>query len=682
MGEPYGSSVTYYEQLSFGYSTDREDADMDDQTRQMIDDATAGLRHDPELRLDVEKELLTHLQQAAEAFRAAGCEDAEGQARKVFGSPLELAGELVSGNARRMKLRALARLALQALVVPAAIVLALWLGYGGLVRLQRIPRVIGPLVRDFDMPSDPFMEVVNRYGELRLSPFDARTQDNTSDYRERYYALLAAHPHDPRYYGYVITSLSGSPMSEVELRKGMQLDPDNALYPYLLSRKYLQTAFIGKSNPRPYDPIRQASIDYELKNRQDLERAIQEIRVGLNKPYLKDHKDDVVNYKMTELPAPADCAAYYEQTMPVYAELYPQYAAYRQIARAIPVYAELLIQEGRTDEALALLRQWKRLPLQMMQDSHGLIGVLVANAMAKILGKQTAAIYEYMGKDALAAQTRQELAAMTAPVNRYASGKAITGNEILAGTNIFAGSAGWIQSRLGNRSIVDASNRAVLTPQRVMGYKMMEEFALALLLVVLALLIIGLAIAQCMLFFRLRSAKSAPILLLPGWRQVARILLLGVLLPLAVYAVYSLLPIAGRGVGVQHHLARFTVEMLVLCGLLVSLPWLLTVRFIRRRCGQLGVPVLAGRRQQRDPRYRLYFGTVARSLIPIYALALLAVVLVCRPALHYQEREAYRQDRLFFVHRGEIRPRLEAKIADRLRSEVLQATAQLAREAK
>ena len=48
----------------------------------------------------------------------------------------------------------------------------------------------------------------------------------------------------------------------------------------------------------------------------------------------------------------------------------------------------------------------------------------------------------------------------------------------------------------------------------------------------LALIIIGLAIAQSVLFFHLRSAKSVPILLLPYWQQVARILLLGVFLPL------------------------------------------------------------------------------------------------------------------------------------------------------
>jgi len=650
---------------------------MDDRTTQFVDDATAGLRHDPELRLDVRKELLTHLEQTTEDCRAEGCEDAEEQARKTFGSPLELAGELVSGNARRMKLRALARLALQALVVPAAIVLALWLGYGGLVRLQRIPRVFGPVFNDFDMPPVPFAQALDRYAEVRLSPFDAGTQDQ-ADFRERYHALLAAHPHDRRYYAYVMVDFTGfSIVSEAELRQGMQLDPDNALYPYLLSRKYLQSAFTEKSGPKSYDPIRQVSVDYDVKNRQVLEQAMQEIRQGLSKPYLKDYKEEVINDKMLELPPPADCAAYYEQSARVYAELCPQYAAYRSVARAIPMYAELLIREGRTDEALALLSQWKQLPQQMMQDSHGLLGVLVANASTRILGEQTAAIYEYLGKDTLAAQTRTELAALTAPVNRYMSRKAVTGNEIMEGTNIFAGRAGWVQSRLGDRSLVDANNRAVLAPQRVMGYKMLEEFALSLLLVVLALIIIGLAIAQFVLFFRLRSAKSVPILLLPGWRQLARILLLGVLLPLAVYAGYSLLPIAGRGVSVEQHLARFTVEMVVLCGLLIGLPWLLTVRFIRRRCVQLDVPVPPRGAGRRDPQYRLYAGTVARSLIPVYALALLAVVLVCRPALQYQERAAYRQDRLFFVHKGETRPRLEAQVTVRLRGEVLQAAEKL-----
>ena len=617
--------------------------------------------------------LLTHLEQTAEECRAEGCDEAESleRARKTFGSLLELAAELVSGNTRRMKLRALARLALQALVVPAAIALALWLGYGGLVRLQRIPRrALEYLTRyNVEFTQAAYANAAYRFSMLPLYPNgNISSEDGLSQYYHALHSLLNAHPNDRRYHAYVI-SASFSQMQEdsmqdyeTALQQGMQLDPDNALY------HYLQWQISGG----PYDQKQFALLMHE-------------IRLGLNKPYLKDYKDEVISDRLAELPPAMDCADYYEQTLLVKNELYFHYEIYRQIARSIPIYAEILIKDGRTDEALELLRQWKRLPSQIMQDSHGMLGVMVANECARELGTQTAAIYQYLGRDELAAQTRQELALLTAPVNRYMAKKSLAVNDLMKRTNFVAGSAGWIDSRLRSRVIVDADDRAALIPQRVMGYKIMEEFALSLLLVVLALCIIGLWITQDVFLYRLRAARAVPILLLPGWRQVARILLVGVFLPLAAYAGYSLLPIAGRGVGVEHNLPRFIIEMLLLGGLLIALPWLLTVLIIRRRCGQLDVPVppiKAGWALRRDPRYRLYFGTVARSLVPIYALVLLAVVLVCRPALHYQERAAYQQDRLFFVHHGETMPRLEAQTATRLRSEVLQMAEKLEREAK
>lgn len=113
---------------------------MDERITQFVEDVTGGLAADRELRLDVQHELTDHLERTAEAFREEGMDDAAStaQALKVFGAPVEIAGELLEANKRRMHWRALLRLALQAVAIPAAIIVAVLLGYSGLVRIQDV----------------------------------------------------------------------------------------------------------------------------------------------------------------------------------------------------------------------------------------------------------------------------------------------------------------------------------------------------------------------------------------------------------------------------------------------------------------------------------------------------------------------------------------------------------------
>lgn len=81
---------------------------MDERFTQFVEDVTGGLAADRELRLDVQHELADHLERTAEAFREEGMDDAAStaQALKVFGAPVEIAGELLEANKRRMHWRA------------------------------------------------------------------------------------------------------------------------------------------------------------------------------------------------------------------------------------------------------------------------------------------------------------------------------------------------------------------------------------------------------------------------------------------------------------------------------------------------------------------------------------------------------------------------------------------------
>ena len=65
-------------------------------------EAAAGLKGDRELYLEIKTELQTHLEDKAAHFARAGHDEAESitLAKKSFGSPLDMAAELLRGQSR------------------------------------------------------------------------------------------------------------------------------------------------------------------------------------------------------------------------------------------------------------------------------------------------------------------------------------------------------------------------------------------------------------------------------------------------------------------------------------------------------------------------------------------------------------------------------------------------------
>ena len=62
--------------------------------------------------------------------------------------------------------------------------------------------------------------------------------------------------------------------------------------------------------------------------------------------------------------------------------------------------------------------------------------------------------------------------------------------------------------------------------------------------------------------------------------------------------------------------------------------------------------------------YGLYYGTLARTLMPVYACAILFVGVVCMPYLQQRESVLLRQDTLLFIgsHGGGIEGRLTQRL--------------------
>jgi len=645
---------------------------MDTRIPQLLDEATAGLQDDPELRLDIKAELRTHLDATAQALREEGMseEESTAEALKQFGSPVEMAGELLEANRTRMQHRALVRLAIRRLLIPAAVLVALWVGYGGMVQLQQLTQELEGIFRNFQMQMGPFAQAAMHYAELPLSPKIAFYRkvpntdplDNPSWDMAYFNQFINMHQGDTHCFAYAISRVD-SPARMEDLRKGRQLEPENALYDYLLAREYLRGSY-------HYDHVRQTELILVIDNRSNFDKAMQELRRGLDKPYLRDYQQDILREELARLPHSSRYTEYYQRALVSKRILTPTYACFRELCRLMPEYAEMLIQEGRTAEALSLLSQGERLPRQMLQDSHDLLGIMVAAACAKIVGGQTASIKDSLGMPVAAWQIRSELARFTTPGTP-------SPDPLAMNTNFIADEFQWLDGNLLGVDIADGHGAELFIPQRTMGYKLFEEFALDLLLISLGIGILAASAAQLLLLARQRHAGAVPILLVPGWKQLVRVLLLGVVVPLAAYAIYTLLPFSGRAYSVEAIFPRFVVEMLLLGGSMIVVPAVLMARMMRTRCRRLRISIPGRgmrRAERRQAQYRLYYGTIARSLVPLYALVLILAAALCKPVLAYQEHQAYLHDRLFFVHSGETMSRLEAETLTKLRRQMLGAS--------
>jgi len=670
---------------------------------QLAEEAAAGLKADRELFLDVKQELQSHLEDKARYFTGQGHSQEESAelARKSFGSPLDLAAELLDANRRRMKLRSLLRLTFGALVVPVAVVLALYVGYGRLARAKAATETLyGSIATDVKLPTLPFLgaaggpaaHVSSVVRQLQGRPGNAENI-------RRYWEAHRNEPDSHIYYAYYALFLEDKDeRAYVEaMRQGEKIEPQNALYNVLLAEHYLAHGVLAKAErvEKAGEPVTDDMLD-----RRAFELGIAELRKAVQKPYLRGYQMEVVRKKLNMLPHPLLTEDYIHLIAIVAAELFPDLTRHRTLARKIPGCARILASEGRAADAEAVMDAWKPLTALFAGDSNTtLISGLSALACGTLLSKEGAEVYSMLGAQAKA----QETSAIYERIVRVKEEWRTGANENKQNPKAMILSHG---SRMA--SILSpvfgsiAPEQRELTPGRMHEHVLMEEVTLHLVLIVLALALLGTLIQGAVWLHRARHTDSIPLLLMPSARTIVRSLLLGAVLPALLYWAYSRLPMVG---GREHGWAsamwpRFAAELVVVGLLMIWLPAHLIRRSIRQRCEDLGIPVpekkeessttrrvrggiiaacivaavavfvrgsvslliplsgvilavglcitamryARGKRQ----RYGLYYGTLARSLAPVYAFSIILLSLTAQPWLLYKEANWLRKDTLTY----------------------------------
>src|SRR5437879_5504692 len=103
----------------------------------VLDRATERLKIDPELRLEVRRELEHHFEDCAAEFTAAGISPDESTQKAIesFGDPAQLAQQLWDANRRRIPARKVVRFVGRFALAPAAAAISINVAWAALTSL-------------------------------------------------------------------------------------------------------------------------------------------------------------------------------------------------------------------------------------------------------------------------------------------------------------------------------------------------------------------------------------------------------------------------------------------------------------------------------------------------------------------------------------------------------------------
>ena len=115
---------------------------------------------------------------------------------------------------------------------------------------------------------------------------------------------------------------------------------------------------------------------------------------------------------------------------------------------------------------------------------------------------------------------------------------------------------------------------------------------MTLLLFALTAIALGAGLATLIGSIRHRGGINSPKLLFVGFKRAAFVLLIGLLLPIGVYFLYSrFAPFSHHKYGLNYHMERFALESVLLCIAVLILTFAASFVMIRRRCIETGIKV-------------------------------------------------------------------------------------------
>ena len=586
---------------------------------EFIESATYRLKPDAELRMDVAHELRTHLEDAAEAARGEGATeaDAEEQALRNFGDADQIAQKLWQANFRRMRLRSVAKWAFRLVAMPAAVLLAVllcWEALGFLTLLSMTGSIYGKsglgYLRDL-LPEQRGLPYRND-----LSPDDAAARDILmADSRSRYEDAQRLSERFPKnrmfrahqaiyYFSFerprpeFTTANVGEALALFD--ECERAEPENAFYNYLKAAVLFEAAGTLETDESFTYPTTNAAgkvksstgMRFMVKDADAFRKGMEEYRKGIAKPYCDDYALSYLKYYLSLRQTP-DSLLYEVSRIAIAAgQLLPHLAKLRSVTRTVMAHAAELVEQGHNTEAADLIRTAPVAGTQFGERSEILISLLVARAMRQTALFQGAALYDKMGMGKLAEAARETARSES---GRYGTVKGPSDEELRASVKRLHKHAGILG---GVMLPDDPIPEALLTALRDAERANLERTALGVLALLFVLVIAFRGLGTVISMRRHRKDAFGPKFLFIGWKRLARVVLLAVVLPMAAYILLTRLPGGSAHYGVNYAPDRMAMELAgtILC--VLGLSFFLGAREVRRRAQEAGMSVPTCRRSR------------------------------------------------------------------------------------
>jgi hypothetical protein len=604
----------------------------------------------------------------------------------------------------------------------------------------------------FSFPSEPRSEKSDPFATKRLTP-DQRLVlkgDTTrSNAVERQKAIWDRWPTNHVYlHNYITQRVSDYPYTWSErhrncpqraafgqdLKKYQSRDPDNARFDYLLASTLIPDAASNNwHSVTNTDGI--ATLTATVLDRAKLDQAMSHFKAGLGKPVFRRYSQEMVTERLAILGEPVSLAQSLAQIGIVAGTLQPDLSRLRELARCSSLYANLLIDEGRKDEAREFLAAWRRYVPQVNRDVYCLIDVLVMGAISDMMDKQVPATYRRLGDAEAAQQTGLETAALAKPVKDWKDQRKQL--EDNGDEERLHRRAGLLASLLLPALRVPLTDEE-LAPSRFVEYAVIDSLgAFAISVVMIGIIAIC---ALLLLYYRLRSPTlEKPALAVPGLEAWLWLIGVGVLLPVAAY--YGLtrwIPNGPRMYGIGMTAPQLILQQIALLLVIGAALMAGTSRWVRQGWQGAGIPTLlplpigwriwggvllvatvvlplfsnpAAVRIGDDyepifdwlalsmgfllvawglsvlgvliygsivrdwfrSRHAAYYGSLARTLIPALSLAIIVLNSVAHPVLGQEERYWMKRDTVLRVDRNGGFTAVEARLTQRLKGEIQKA---------
>lgn len=715
---------------------------MDKRIVSLVNDATIGLQGDPELRLDVQSELSSHLESAVQkgCAEGKGVEESVEEALQTFGSPLELAGEILDANLRRLRLRALARLAVQVLLLPLALILSVFQGvkvyhdfheyglYTSQITWKEYPDIDTDIIEGQEIQKESISVVIFRkalehfklpYGDYKFVINETNEMPLQRPSQEMP-AIATDHPDNKIFWGYYATQyIHGDRPEIVDIAEhGKLIDPENALYNYMLAYHYLRLAY-RFDLPDGTRPI--------LKDKRLFLLGVEELKQAEDKKGIYVYRAAMMEKRFQLMGKAENYAdhlrylAFYEQ------EFYGDLTIYVALARQYETILYYVTEMGRNDLVEVPLLLPVHLSRQLASSADFPLQILSARAIANKGGSEVADLAERTGHKEIAEKLREneELFKLSIP-HEERSSLPVWEQSLRSGGIIVKSWASYYPWYPYIQYQAKIFTKEKLAPSRNLDYLLFDRIMFSVMQVILLALLVWSSICWGIWALTQRKRRGAGLLLLPPALVAARIAILGILLPLALYLLYTLLPaINGRNVNIYFVGNRMLVEFSLISLVILAAPVIIATHYLHSRFSilQLPIPPMAFRWKvyltsllflllplpiyyglqwiktfAGENEYYIfagivillfivallflyiklrphaqYFGILYRSLLPVYALALLLIAAVTQPYISYREAQLVAAEHLVLPKTADMQPPIERMILEQIKSNFIAA---------